>query len=270
LSFKAAAEELLVTPSAVSHGIRSLEEWLGHPLFRRTPRGLVLTETGSAYYPAVRDALGALSAATMEIAARQSRQRLAISAAPTFAARWLLPRLPRFGERHPGIGVVIDTSKDHVDLESGGFDLAIRMGSGGWAGLFQEELVREHLVPVCAPSFLARAESMPTREWPIIRVSPARDEWDSWAETAGQAVPDRHRGLTVDTIEMAFAAASQGQGIAMGRRPLVDAELESGRLVEIRPPAVPSGTGYWLVGALRRERDPAIRAFRAWIMEESR
>jgi DNA-binding transcriptional LysR family regulator len=152
LSFKNAAEELLLTPSAVSHGIRSLEQWLGARLFIRTPRGLELTDAGARYYPVVKSALGMLANGTEQVSVRHDVQRrLAISAAPTFASRVLIPSLARFREQHPGVAVAIDTAHEHAELGDTGVNLAIRMGRGAWDGLVAERLLGETLVPVCAP-----------------------------------------------------------------------------------------------------------------------
>src|SRR5579885_1397960 len=126
LSFKNAAEELLLTPSAVSHGIQTLEDWLGVPLFVRTARGLVLSDSGRDYYPIVTQALDLLSQGSGRIMSRNGQGVLAVSAAPTFAARWLLPRLQRFRELHPEIRVIIDTSQERTELSEAGADLAIR------------------------------------------------------------------------------------------------------------------------------------------------
>src|SRR5262249_142693 len=143
LSFKQAAEELRLTPSAVSHGIRSLEQWLGAPLFVRAARGLELTATGESYYPVVKSALAMLVSGTPRVARRPSQRRLSISAAPTFACRLLLPSLAAFRDAYPRIGVAVDTSHAHAELGQGGVDVAIRMGRGGWPGVAARELVRE-------------------------------------------------------------------------------------------------------------------------------
>lgn len=270
LSFKAAANELLLTPSAVSHGIQSLEDWLGTTLFERTSRGLVLTPTGQAYFPVVRDALAALASASERASARRGNRRLAISTAPTFAARWLLPRLPRFRERHPDIDVMIDTAQERIDLSGTAADLAIRMGRGDWDGLSADRLFPEELVPVCAPALAARLRKAGTiDDVMLIHVTTVSEDWAYWAQAAGRAIPAAARGLRFDTIQMAFDAACQGLGVAIGRRPLVNPDIEAGRLEEIWPPAVTSTVGYWLVCAPARADESAIAAFRQWMAEEA-
>lgn len=265
-SFKAAADELLLTPSAVSHGIQSLEEWLGTPLFERTPRGLNLTSAGRDYYPAVRDALSSLAMGSERASGTRGGNRLAISAAPTFATRWLVPRLPHFRARHPDITVTIDTAQDRADLSDTAVDLAIRMGRGDWNGLIADRLFAEELVPVCAPVLAGQFAGAPRlEETRLIHVTTVSEDWTYWAGAAGLPPPAAARGLRFDTIQMAFDAACQGLGIVIGRKPLVNAELESGRLQSLWPPVVKSSVAYWLVCSPARSHEPAIAAFRDWM-----
>jgi len=267
LSFKHAAEELRLTPSAVSHGIRSLEQWLGAPLFQRVPRGLALTEAGESYYPVVQSALAMLVSGTAQVSRRQ--RRLAISAAPTFACRLLLPSLATFRDAHPGLGVAVDTAHDHADLGHGGVDLAIRMGRGYWQRLEARELVRETLVPVCSPKRYREFKSATDLErLPLIHVGSVSEDWACWADAVGRRAPDPERGLRFDTIYMAFEAAACGLGIAIGRRPLVDVELAAGTLVPLWGHEVKGATGYWLVSRRDAAADPAVGAFRTWLMAQ--
>lgn len=267
-SFKAAADELLVTPSAVSHGIQSLEEWLGTALFERTPRGLNLTPAGRDYYPVVRDALSSLAMGSERVSSTRNGNRLAISAAPTFATRWLVPRLPHFRERHPDIAVTIDTAQDRADLSDAAVDLAIRMGRGDWDGLVADRLFSEELVPVCTSELAGRFADGPLDDALLIHVTTVSEDWGHWARGAGLPPPAIERGLRFDTIQMAFDAACQGLGIVIGRKPLVNAELESGRLQELRPMVVKSSTAYWLLCSPAHVNEPAIAAFRSWMTEQ--
>ncbi len=268
LSFKNAAEELLLTPSAVSHGIQSLEDWLGAPLFLRTTKGLVLSEAGSTYIPIVRQALDLLASGSAKIINKHSLGQLSISVAPTFGARWLLPRLHKFRELHPGIHIVIDTSHERVELSDAGVDLAIRMGRGNWQGVIADKLIAEEMVPVCAPSIYDRVRDLADIEQaPLIHVTSASEDWAVWASQTGRTAPDTADGLRFDTFQMAFQAACQGLGVVIGRKPLVNPELASGSLVEVWEPVF-SNTSYWLVGAESRADDPRIVAFRSWILQE--
>src|SRR5918993_17293 len=155
LSFKAAAEELNLTPGAISHGVLTLEAWLGVDLFLRGNRILTLTAAGTAYLPQVRTALEMIVGASNAVPGRKPTGRLAVSVSPTFGVRWLLPRLVRVSDRHPDIEGSVDTNHRLVEFPRDGIDVAIRMGRGDWPGLDATCLVRETLVPVCAPGLAA-------------------------------------------------------------------------------------------------------------------
>jgi DNA-binding transcriptional LysR family regulator len=267
LSFKLAAQELDITPSAVSHGVQGLEDWLGTPLFARTSRGLSLTKAGESYLPAVRDSLSLLASASERVPGRRSADHIRISVSPTFGARLLLPKLGSFREKHPQIAVYIDTTHHQVEFPQGGADLAIRMGTGEWPGLEAECLLYEDLVPVCSPQMTERFRSAGSiAELPLIHVTTVLHDWDSWLEATGHSNSGEHRGLRVDTLQMAFDAAKRGMGVVLGRLPLIAPELDAGTLVRLSDCTWRSPTAYWLVappGAMAR---PDIRAFRAWLL----
>jgi LysR family transcriptional regulator, glycine cleavage system transcriptional activator len=269
LSFKLAAKELDITPSAVSHGVQGLEDWLGTQLFARSARGLSLTEAGATYLPAVRDSLALLASASERIPGRRSAEHIRISVSPTFGARVLLPKLGHFRDRHPGTAAYIDTTHHQVAFPQDGADLAIRMGTGEWAGLEAECLLYEDLVPVCASAMREQFQSAASiTELPLVHVTTVTHDWNSWLEFAGQDPPDENRGLRVDTLQMAFDAALRGMGVVLGRRPLVDPELEAGTLVTLVDQTLRSPTAYWLVGLPETMTRPDIQAFRAWLIEE--
>jgi DNA-binding transcriptional LysR family regulator len=265
-SFRRAAEELNVTASAVSHAMQTLEEAVGVELFRRETRGLRLTPAGSAYLPAVADALAMLSRATGELPGRQPTGKLRISSAPTFAKHVLLPRLPEFIDAHPGISITIDTSRQLVDLPVDGFDIAIRSAPAASAPHWIK-LMDEMLVPVCAPAVKARfatdTEAEFFRHVPLIHTMLSAD-WGSWFAASGVTPPEQLDGLHVDTLQMAFDAAAHGLGIAIGRRPLVDGDLASGRLVAAIDRAV-RGPSYWLITSGENFERPEVKAFRRWM-----
>lgn len=268
-SFTLAAEELDVTPSAVSHGIQSLEDWLGVSLFARTSRGLALTDAGTDYLPAVRDALTRLSAASDRVPGRPPRRNLAISVAPTFGGRLLLPRLLTFQELCPDVAVHIDTTYRCAEFPRDGVDIAIRLGHGVWPGLAAVHLLAEELVPVCSPALLKTLGSTAALcDAPLIHVTTVSQDWSAWADAAGRGPIDCERGLKVDTIQLAIDAAVKGLGLAIGRWPLVADELETGRLVRFCGPTVPAATAYWLVGPPETMRHPEIVAFRDWLLRE--
>lgn len=268
-SFKLAASELEVTPSAVSHGVQTLEDWLGTQLFVRSARGLVLTATGAEYLQPVREALSMLAIGSEQVPGRRARDTLVISVPPTLGARFLLPRLERFRTIVPGIALTVDTSPTHVQFPRDAVDLAIRMGRGDWSSLHCEPLMDEFLVPVSTPALKESLRDVnDLRDLPLIHVTSTTQDWRAWAEASGAGEVDVDHGLKVDTIQMAFDAAASGLGVAIGRRPLVDPELQSGVLAPFFPTVTKSKVGYWLVGPQEVMDRPEIRSFRNWLLGE--
>lgn len=268
-NFKLAARELGVTPSAVSHGVQALEDWLGSALFHRGGRAITLTSAGISYLPAVTGAL-ALLASAADQASRSAGNRLHISAAPIFASRMLIPRLPGFSEAHPHIAVSIDTSHNVVEFPRDGADLGIRRGHGTWPGLTAQLLLTERLVPVCSPLLFERLGGTPLHEAPLIHLVGASEDWQAWADSCGEGEILSRKALKVDTAEMAFEAAVQGLGIAIGRRPFVDQELFAGTLVRYREQEMPCEAGIWLVALPETFRRPDVQIFRDWLFDELR
>lgn len=268
-SFKLAAEELNLTPSAVSHGIQTLEDWLGVPLFVRGHRSLELTSAGRAYLPRIRDALAQLASATEAVPGRRPTGKLSVSVAPTFGLRWLVPNLHRFHERHPDIEVTLDTALRPVEFPRDGIDIAIRMGRGDWPDLYALCLVVEELVPVCSPDMAASiAGAADLRSKTLLHVVNVSEDWAAWADLADVADLDLGRGLRMDTLHMALEAAAQGLGVAIGRLPLANADIAAGRLVPVLGPPRPCQTGYWLVTNRDSLARPEVVAFRDWIRSE--
>lgn len=268
-SFKLAAEELCVTPSAVSHAIQGLEDWLGTPLFERNRRGPCLTRAGRDYYPAVRDALHLIAVATDRVPGRRTSKQIRLSVCPTFASRVIMPRLAGFRELHPDISVLIGTAHRQVDLSRDDMDLAIRLGAGNWPGLDAEHLLTERLVPICSPEVKEQFRAIDDLSTlPLIHVTSVTQDWQAWADATGAGSIDPGRGLKVDTIQMAIDAAVRGLGIALGRRPLIDQELESGILVPFTEREIVSRTGYWLVGLPETMLRSEIRSFRDWLVRD--
>ena len=268
-SFKSAAEELDITASAVSHGIQSLEDWLGVPLFIRSSRALGLTDAGASYLPAVQKALALLASATDRVPSSRPRSRLAMSVTPTFASRILLPRLTRFTSTRPSLRIDLDTSYRTVEFPQDGFDIAIRLGTGSWPGVVAVPLLNETLVPVCSPALLqTRNRPISLCDAPLIHLTRVAEDWNTWARITGYGSIDCKRGLMVDSIQMTIDAAVQGLGIALGHRPIVDHELDSGALVTIGLPSARAEAGYWLVGLPETMGRPEIIEFRQWLQQE--
>jgi LysR family transcriptional regulator, glycine cleavage system transcriptional activator len=272
-SFKNAAEELNITASAVSHAVQNLEDWLGVELFRRGGGKLELTEPGVAYAAAVGKAIKAIADATGRLPGRRSQGRLTLSSAPGFAARWLMPRLSRFTERHPNICVDIQTSIDPVDLPMEGIDAAIRLAPAERAMPHWTHLLKESLVPVCSPALRAKYDGLSAQELVVradlVHMTSTSSDWAEWFRLAGIAQPAGVRtGLRVDTIHMALDAASRGFGIALGRAPLCDLEIERGQLVRLFDKDIPSGSSYWLVTMDADFQSQDVKAFRQWLLDE--
>ncbi|SMG50356.1 LysR substrate-binding domain-containing protein [Paraburkholderia susongensis] len=296
-SFKLAAAELNVTPSAISHGIVGLEAALGVELFVREPRGISLTASGADYLSYVSEAFSLIAIGTQRLPNHRADRPIALSCAPTFASRWLLPRLAGFRARWPNVNVSVDTSHRQVGFPVDGFDFAIRMSRAPVAGTAWTRLFGERFVPVCSPAYLetlreTRSDeqdngqgsgqvNVSLRHATLIHVNAASEDWQAWLDatgtdgtdgTGGTDGIDTNGGLRVDTIQLAFEAASMGLGVALGRRPLVDSDLARGALVEACANTIASTTAYWLVSAENAEsaiRRPELADFKRWLVGEA-
>jgi DNA-binding transcriptional LysR family regulator len=273
-SFKLAAQEIHITPSAVSHGIRTLEEWIGTELFRRGPRGLALTESGVAYAEEVRRALTILSNATESLPGRRSVGVLSVGAPAPFANYWLLPRLAAFTSRHPGVQVRLHTVQDDSASDLHRYDLTVHIRSNPREGGAWIELMPQELIPVCAPAFLMNrrdvVDATLISRGPVVQVASDTDDWTMWFEAKGLRPMECERSISVDSEQLALEAAVRGLGITLGRRPLVDNYLESGALVEIGGPPIIADRRYWLVGSTTLRDRPDVKQFRAWMLAEAR
>jgi len=273
-SFRKAADELNLTASAVSHGIQTLENWLGVELFHRQSRGLRLTGAGEIYAPLVNQALSVLAKATERLPGRKATGTLSVSSAPTFATKILLPRLERFAAQCPDIRVSIDTSQRHVDLTLDDFDIAIRNTSAKKPGSNWTLLAGETLVPVCSPGLKKRLAaggggSNALSGARLIHITSVSDDWNHWFRTSGMAVPASFNGeLRVDTVQMGFDAAMRGLGVVLGRRPLVDDDIESDRLVPLVEQTIAGNAGYWLVTPQTDFQKPEVKLFKRWLLSE--
>lgn len=262
-SFKLAAEELHLTPSAVSHGILALERWLGAELFERRANGVVLNAAGQEYLPFVSEALAMIAVGTRRLPGPRRLRQVAVSLAPTFAARFLLPRLHDFRRLRPDIALTLDTAHRQVGFPVDDVDLAVRMARAPWPGLPSAKLFDEVLVPVCAPALAGCDLAHAT----LLHVASVTEDWAAWAEGAGRAEIADGPGITFDTIHMAIDAAIAGLGVAIGRRPLVDEALAAGRLVAAGR-ETPATTGYWLITGPAAGDRPEVAAFAGWLRAE--
>ncbi len=277
MSFTRAAEELEITPSAVSHQIRGLERYLGLRLFRRANRTLMLSDEGQNYLPALREAFDMIHAATTRLGARQAGGTLTVSLLSSFAVRWLIPRLPRFQLLHPEIEVRLSTSTRLVDFRREDVDCAIRYGAGSWPGLAADRLLSEDIFPVASPRLLRGPwplkEPRDLAHHSLLHTMSWREGWRQWLTAAGLAGAalgeiDPERGPQFETSDLALAAAAEGLGVAMGRTALVADDLRSGRLVAPFDVRLASDSAYYLVTPDDRRDQSKIADFRAWLLSE--
>jgi LysR family transcriptional regulator, glycine cleavage system transcriptional activator len=272
-SFQKAASELNLTASAVSHAIQTLEKWLGVALFHRGSRGLRLTAPGEAYAPMVNQALTILARATERLPGRKASGTLAISSAPTFANKILLPLLDKFAAKFTEIRVTIDTSRRRVDLTLDNFDIAIRFAPANKPAPDWTLLAAETLMPVCSPAFKKKLERPLDADIlsrvPLIHVTTASTDWAHWFTATGMPVPASiDSGLRVDTFQMGYDAAARGLGVVLGRSPLLDDEIASGRLVTLGDKTITSGDAYWLVTPEAEFQKPEVKLFSNWLTAE--
>jgi LysR family transcriptional regulator, glycine cleavage system transcriptional activator len=272
LSFTRAADELHVTQTAISHQIKALEERLGVRLFRRLPRGLLLTEEAQRYLPPIRDAFHLIAAATEQLGAGSSSGRLTVSVLPSFAAKWLVPRLGRFRATYPDLDLRISASSQLVDFVRDDVDIAIRMGRGRYPGLRVDRLFGESMLLVCAPKLLTGAHPLRRPEDLREQVLLHDDDhtgWQLWLELAGVEGVDPTRGPIFTDSAMVVQAAAEGQGVALARRVLAAGDLAAGRLVQPFEVSLPHDLAYYLVSPEATAEQPRIRAFRAWLLAEA-
>ncbi|WP_256078500.1 transcriptional regulator GcvA [Massilia sp. YIM B04103] len=270
LSFTRAAEELCVTTAAVSHQIKLLEDHLGIKLFVRTNNVLALTVAGERYLPRVREAFRALAQATDELM-DENNAVLKVAVAPTFGAKWLVPRLYRFLAQHPEIRVEINTDGERNYRNS---DITIDSRRAGFADLSVEPFLSTGLIPVCSPELKARIRT-PSDLANITllhEVSPLNDadypNWEEWLSAAGVGDVDVRQGLVFSQALMALQAAIDGQGVALAQRLLIDYDVAAGRLVRLFDIATPLRLHYYLIHAPETRKNPAFQAFRSWLLAE--
>ncbi|MDZ7786667.1 MAG: transcriptional regulator GcvA [Halofilum sp. (in: g-proteobacteria)] len=272
LSFKEAAAQLHRTPSAISHQVRGLEAELGTALFHRDRHGLRLTEAGRAYLEAVSDALDGLVDATARLRRARGASGVTLSLFPSLAVRWLIPRLNDFRARWPGVEIELVSSVRRADFEGGAIDAAIRFGPGDWPGLRCDPLMVEERFPVCSAAVAAgppRLRTPADLAGAILLHNGAHPgEWIDWLADAGAEGVPADRGPVFDASNEVLAAAVNGMGVALGRSPLVEPDLEAGRLVEPFAQRMRSPGRYWLVAPEATAERDALVALRAWLQEQ--
>ncbi len=277
LSFTRAAEELFLTQSAVSRQIQALEASLGGKLFERRTRALLLTEGGQRLYRTVQAVLGELQAATQKLRGVQAARTVTVTTMPGFASLWLIPRLNGYLQANPGVDVRISASSELVNLERAGMDLAIRYGASAAMG-GAPLLFGESVIPVCSPA-LAADPSRPLRRPEDLRrhvllnldnPRAAWLDWDIWLYANGAGGLEPAGTLLFSQYDQLIQAAASGQGVALGRLPIVRRMLREGQLVAPFKRSVPSARGYFLVRSARTGAKPEVAAFADWLLAETR
>lgn len=275
LSFTKAADELAVTPGAISQQVKLLEDTIGVSLFHRQARGLALTDAGLASLPSLRDGFDRLHAAIRLMTQERKAGRLAISVAPSFAAKWLVHRLDRFQNRHPDIDVYVHAGMDLVDFSVDDVDLAIRYGQGNYPDMTSEKLMEERIVPVCAPSLLTGETPLRTLDdlagYTLLHDDGSDHEiatWPMWLKAAGTAV-DGSRGPRFNQSSLVIEAAVAGRGVALAKYALAEADLQAARLVIPFDLTTPTDFAYWIVHPSAKSALPEVKAFKDWILEEA-
>ena len=274
LSFSKAAGELHVTPTAISHQIRGLEEWLGVQLFERSTRAVRLTDAGLSYLPSVQAAFDNLELATERVSRNAENNILTVTTTASFTTKWLIPRLAAFHDQYPHIDVRITTSSNLAELGRGsGVDVGIRFGRGNWPNLIAHRLLSEQLFPVCSPRL--QTGPYPLKQpadlahHTLLHVSTLRDEWQIWLTAAGLPQLKPLRELTFDQIATALQAAIESLGVALGYTHIAADDLAAGRLIAPFDFEVPGDFAYYVVYPETSARRDNVIAFRDWLLSLS-
>ncbi|MFM0674305.1 LysR substrate-binding domain-containing protein [Paraburkholderia sediminicola] len=269
-SFTKAADELSVTQSAVCRQIAALEDFLGVRLFRRTQRGVYLTEAGLTYSRQVRQRLDEVERDTLNLMAKGgARGALELAVVPTFATKWLMPRLPLFAALHPGITINLSAQTRPFLFSESAFNAAIHPGRSPWPGTSRHFLMNEDLVAVCSPRLIAPGADIPEEDWrkyTLLQQSTRPYAWRQWFALQGLQVEGDMTGPRLELFSMHAEAAIQGMGIALIPRLLIEKELAEGQLTVIGGRTHPSDRPYFLILPDERSEDAALVAFRTWLV----
>lgn len=272
MSFKRAAQELNVTPTAVSHQIRRLEDYLGTKLFFRENRTIRLTRAAEQYLSSVRVAFGELSKWVDRFRQGDDIVRLTVSTLTYVGARWIVQHLASFKIANPRVEVRIMTSTQPPALRRGMIDIGIRRGKGNWPGMRAEWLMNQRAIPVLSPRLLLKASPVRSAEdlgqFTLLHVDAEPGAWRRWFDLAGGPSIDVSHGLTFDQSITAIQGAIDGLGVALGRTPFVWAELSAGLLVAPVPLFVEDNEDFYVVTPDETADDPPIKAFRTWLLSE--
>jgi DNA-binding transcriptional LysR family regulator len=265
-SFAAAGQELNVTQAAVSRMVRLLEQRLGYRLFERHANALELTWQGRTLQPGLTAAFDTIAHLAAQVATLSAAPALTVGVGPSFAVRWLIPRLADFQARHPDIEVRLATG-GALNPIGDDWTCGIRLGDGQWPGYEAQHLFSAELFPVCTPAIARRLRSpSDLRRQPLLQVEHALDDWPLWLRAAGLKGHLEKRNPHFATYAMALQAAVDGLGVAMGLAPYVADDLAAGRLVAPFALHVPKGHAWYLIWPPSRADSPPFTAFRSWLL----
>ncbi|WP_286237236.1 transcriptional regulator GcvA [Neptuniibacter halophilus] len=271
-SFNKAADELFVTPSAVSHQIKGLEEFLGVQLFERIKRRVELTAPGERYLISVQTALDEIDDATRRLMTTPNSGVVNLSVAPAFLTRWLVPRINHFQNHNPEVELRLTASMSQIDFRYSDMDMAVFFGDGNWPDLHTHHLRNVHSVPVCSPKLLEGKPDIKTAEdllkYTLIHVSKRDTEWKSLLRQEGVSRIDTARNMTFSNTSLALGAAMEGLGIALADRGLAVRELEYGQLICPLDITLNTQKAFYLVYQKSRPLTESMQAFRDWILDE--
>lgn len=272
-SFTLAADELAVTQSAVCRQVAALESFVGVKLFRRTRRGVLLTEAGQTYSRSVRSRLDEVERDTLEVMSRAGAGgALELGVVPSFATRWLLPRLPDFQRAHPDITLHLSARTRPFLFEGSGLDAALYAGEAAWPGTQALRLMDEPLLAVASPVLLGSRRRLKPAEvarLPLLHIGTRPYAWREWFGSLGLAVEHDMRGARMELFSMLIEAATHGLGAALAPPFLMQPELEQGRLQPLLPHEFRSGRAYWLAWPEQKAHDPALQAFGTWLQHQA-
>jgi LysR family glycine cleavage system transcriptional activator len=274
LSFARAADELHVTPAALSHQIRALEQQLGLELFHRRARAIELTDAGRLIYPGLHAGFDSVRNAFGQLERRREGNVLVISATPGLVAKWLMPRLWRFLHAHPEIDARVSAAMKVADFAAEDVDVAIRLSKGDHPDLHVEKLFEDSMLPLCAPRLVEQGLRSPADlpRFPLIHYDIAMSMrapplWADWFAIAG-VQGDATRGLKVNVADHALDAAVAGAGVSLSFKLIASDDVHSGRLVSPFGPELPLASGYHFVCPKGQEKRANVRAFREWLFKE--
>ncbi len=273
LNFTLAAGELNLTQAAISQQVKGLESQLGTTLFKRLPRGLELTDAGRAYLPAVHESIARLAAATDEIFGQGRSRQLTIRVNLVFFTNWLAPRLARFRERHPEVGLRFTSNIWLDERDKKDVDMEIRYGQGNWQGMTADRLTWDELVPVCSPALCRGEQPLTSPEalssHTLLHVIGYEEGWGFWLRQTGFDYLQTSQGIQFDTLISALEVAARGGGIALGRSSLVEGMIAEGRLVVPFEQRVVTTEAFHLAYPGHQYLHPHAELFRSWLIEEA-